>query len=1251
AGVFAHVIGSFSDTAGTYQNNTRTGLWIEDVTSNVTLVRTTAENNDFNDNNLGDGVIIARFTLGVAMGGDLLVQGGSYSDTGGAADHQERGIVVDSIAGSMTFEDSAGPVQSVTVTGNESHGLLVVNGGTSGTFTNGSYSSNGGDGMNLSIFSAAVTWTGVTAADNSANGLNATDLSGTISGSSFGGNARGILYSSAGGTLTIGTTTIDANNGAGDGAGINVIAGSLTLNAGTTVTDNESTAGSGGGIAFASAGALSLTSTVVSGNTAAVDGGGIHISAGTGHSIASSTIADNTATAGSGGGIHVAAGDLTLDGATIGGAAPADRNTAGQDGGGINLAGGGLAFAGAASTISFNSATRDGGGISVASTFTNALTLTNLASVVENVASRHGGGVNLAGGVSATWTTPTLERNHADTGRGGALYVAATFAAAETLTLDGTAVGGSGNANTAQDGGGIAWESPGTLKLQDATVSFNTVTQDGGGVYQSAGTIDVDPSHIDSNSADGDGGGAAIVGGIFELTDGSTVNDNSADGSGGGIHIEGGFSHVITDSTIAGNTADAEINGTGDGGGVNVAAAFASTLTITNSTIGGATALAGNSAVNGGGLALAGGGTVSLVHSAVASNVATGNGGGLVQTGGTLDVVNSTVSSNSGAGVHVFGGTANLNHATVARNSGTGVTRTAGTVNATQSLFAENTGTNFSGTVTSGGHNLFEDAAVTGAAASDLLNADALLANLALYGGTTLNHALLPGSDALDAVLVDALALATDQRGIARPQPVAGRKDIGAFESRGFIVTLVSPTVPAPAGDTKYRALIEHTFVAESGDVCVPIDFTATIRAVAVGVEPIEGGRVTFTSDATAGVAGSVDVPVVIGAPNLANEATVSANIQANDTESAAGSSYDLKVRAGGDWVSAEEWELFNQIVTKIVASGEPQTTRSGDVIRFASAPNAEVGLVYTLFDQEVTAANEAASIVRFNNEHPNDQVTLDPVKVNMIAPNIVLAESAIFNVSAVPGSPDGAGNVMVLTDDCGEAAFAGLKIYQSSFTRLYRIQAAFTNPDGTPVTLVSEPFRILPRKTEVIRPNASDPKATRLRFFSVRRSAPFVTIRAIPPRGFVRIIVPFRRVQNLGGVNQIGLRALDAVNEFGATILASNWDGPIDMTIPQFAGAAVDAFGRWQLVNPSPGAPRTFFGSQFIVRAIATGGEAVVLGVSPAGNRRRFFVRATLTLDPAAVLAVGNRLTPNAIEKDTIGPLTRVLEARHRRK
>jgi len=99
----------------------------------------------------------------------------------------------------------------------------------------------------------------------------------------------------------------------------------------------------------------------------------------------------------------------------------------------------------------------------------------------------------------------------------------------------------------------------------------------------------------------------------------------------------------------------------------------------------------------------------------------------------------------------------------------------------TNSIVGNNSGGDCIGTITSHGHNLDSDGSCGLTGPGDIPNGNTNLGGLALNPpGTTATHELLPGSDAIDAVPVVDCSVATDQRGIGRPQGPAC--DIGAFE-------------------------------------------------------------------------------------------------------------------------------------------------------------------------------------------------------------------------------------------------------------------------------------------------------------------------------------------------------------------------------------------------------------------------------------------------------------------------------------
>jgi hypothetical protein len=214
-----------------------------------------------------------------------------------------------------------------------------------------------------------------------------------------------------------------------------------------------------------------------------------------------------------------------------------------------------------------------------------------------------------------------------------------------------------------------------------------------------------------------------------------------------------------------------------------------------------------------------------------------------------LTVTDSTLSGNS-AGDDSGGGIHNRTSETVP----TGTT----TLTIHNSLFANGPGGNLvdtRGAVTSLGHNLFTDSPAITLDPTDLLDTDPLLAPLADYGGPTLTHALLPGSPAIDSGAA-VPGLATDQRGVARPQGAA--PDIGAFESRGFVLARV-------AGDNQSTLIL------------APFPAPLVVAVSSPSGEPVAGGQVTFTAPAAGASAILTGSPATVAADGRAS-VTASAN-------------------------------------------------------------------------------------------------------------------------------------------------------------------------------------------------------------------------------------------------------------------------------------------------------------------------------------------------------------------------------------
>ena len=185
------------------------------------------------------------------------------------------------------------------------------------------------------------------------------------------------------------------------------------------------------------------------------------------------------------------------------------------------------------------------------------------------------------------------------------------------------------------------------------------------------------------------------------------------------------------------------------------------------------------------------------------------------------------------------------------------------------------------GTVTSKGYNLIGNSSGgSGFVATDLLNVNPLLGPLQNNGGPTETMALLPGSPAIAAgsvalaVHANGKPLTTDQRGSARI--VNGKVDIGAFESRGFTMTVTSGNNQQTAVGTAFAAPLVVTVSSPYG-------------------EPVAGGVVTFTAPASGASATF---------PGGSNTATISASGQASIAVAANGipGSYPViaSIGAGG---------------------------------------------------------------------------------------------------------------------------------------------------------------------------------------------------------------------------------------------------------------------------------------------------------------------------------------------------------------
>lgn len=233
------------------------------------------------------------------------------------------------------------------------------------------------------------------------------------------------------------------------------------------------------------------------------------------------------------------------------------------------------------------------------------------------------------------------------------------------------------------------------------------------------------------------------------------------------------------------------------------------TLTITNSTLSGNSALyLGGAIVNlgtatiqastfsdnsaaynwGGAIENASGRLQMIIQTSTFSGNTAGQDGGAINNAGFLTVTGSTLSGNS------------ANQAAAVSNVGGGATIIGATIIANNSSYW---GTScliddgkYGGSITDRGYNLEDDAGAScGFTTSnhDIVGQDPQLGPLATNGGPTQTMALLSGSPAIDYIpTFSSLCSTTDQRGDNRPDSSETSCDIGAYEYQDPVTTMTT---------------------------------------------------------------------------------------------------------------------------------------------------------------------------------------------------------------------------------------------------------------------------------------------------------------------------------------------------------------------------------------------------------------------------------------------------------------------------
>lgn len=307
--------------------------------------------------------------------------------------------------------------------------------------------------------------------------------------------------------------------------------------------------------------------------------------------------------------------------------------------------------------------------------------------------------------------------------------------------------------NKADGNGGVIKSPRQEVVVRASVFRGNESKFDGGAIEASRLTLDVEGSLFENNHSRNNGGAARGSTPIFLIRN-STFRTNRADGDSGALHGSSGGEIIVIGSTFE-----------------------------------------GNSAYYGGGAIRDPGSPINILNSTFVNNQAALNGGGAIRVydDQTLTISNSTFVNNVDANGNAFSFLGSTPIVRV-RNS---ILSNVGNVCAATTQFS------------AGSDNLISDASCNPASdvGFNLGSPAGLDAQLADNGGPTQTLALLPGSNAIDAVSDCTAASAGANSGFSDGDPVNvdqrlaprsdGQCDIGAFEF-GAVPPVSGSVAPLP---------------------------------------------------------------------------------------------------------------------------------------------------------------------------------------------------------------------------------------------------------------------------------------------------------------------------------------------------------------------------------------------------------------------------------------------------------------------
>ncbi len=507
------------------------------------------------------------------------------------------------------------------------------------------------------------------------------------------GNYGGGIYVVNNSTVTITNGNVGYNTANSFGGGICIAQSTLNFSNGN-IMHNTSSTNQGGGIYLNNC-TFIYTGGEIYNNKSALNGGGMYARDMVSFTLSGGNIYGNAAgfddgsgveSKGNGGGIYLFRSTLTFSGGSI------YENTATATGGGIVVNGSKLNFSGG--NIRDNDSDSYGGGIVVKAyafedtaqgttataevPYETTLTLTGGNIEGNESTASHGGGIYVCDYTTTVYNVGTVYTATVSIQTGNITNNKA-FGSGGGICSNGCPVnveGGNITDNDAAKGGGVYSAGSGAIiTLSGGSITANAATANGGGAYITKNSVlrlTDTTSAISQNVADGDGGGVYISDGEFTMSGGNIEDNHSTNGNGGGIaaisstptaYMPGTTVYMVT---LAGGTMSENTASVGFGGAIysNGAALYI------GSQSGDGGDIVRNSAKNGGGVAITGGGILEMYNGYVRHNTAKGSpnegittgymyhdelggaGGGIYISNGVESVVSAYMLSGSKVGIY-----------------------------------------------------------------------------------------------------------------------------------------------------------------------------------------------------------------------------------------------------------------------------------------------------------------------------------------------------------------------------------------------------------------------------------------------------------------------------------------------------------------------------------------------------------------------------------------------------------------------